>query len=404
MATSIVRCAMQEHLDATDCRNVRPGLLELFAALLRLGCTAFGGPAMVPHIRRLAVERKGWLQESQFRLGMAVCQVIPGATAMQVAAYVGLRARGGLGALMAYLGFGMPAFLFMLGLSVVYFQSRDLAAVQSAFAGLNIVVAALVVDAAWNFSSRYLERPIHVLLALVTGAWLGLGGNPIWALVLCCALAVLLFRQEDGSGTTPRPHVPAAPIGVGPAVASLLFIVAGLGALYVLDRPHFDLASMMARIDCFAFGGGYVSLPLMLHEVTSRGIMSESMLMDGIALGQVTPGPIVITSTFVGYAVSGLVGALLATVFVFAPSFFFLSVATAAGERLSGSVWARRALRGSLISLVGLMAAMGGRFLAAVPWGPWEAVVALAAFTALRCKVDVLWVVLVGAALSALVL
>lgn len=126
--------------------------------------------------------------------------------------------------------------------------------------------------------------------------------------------------------------------------------------------------------------------------------------MDGIALGQVTPGPIVITSAFVGYSFSGVVGSALATVFVFAPSFLFLSLAALAGERLSDSVWARRALRGSLVSLVGLMAAMGARFLAAVPWGPWEAAIGLAAFTALRCRVDVLWVVLVGAALSALVL
>jgi chromate transporter len=397
---------MEEQIKSQSCARERPGLAELFFSLLRLGCTAFGGPAMVPHIRRLAVERRGWLSEGQFRLGMAVCQLVPGATAMQVAAYVGLRARGGAGALMAYLGFGLPAFLFMLGLSVLYFQSRDVAAVQSAFAGLKIVVAALVVDAAWNFSSRYLERFLHVLLALVTGVWLGLGGNPIWALVACCLLALVLFREQSaGAGTRGDEALPAGtPLGWGPVVAAGLFLLVGLGGLYLLDRPHFELAAMMARIDCFAFGGGYVSLPLMLHEVTSRGLMGEAMLMDGIALGQVTPGPIVITSAFVGYSFSGVVGSALATVFVFAPSFLFLSLAALAGERLSGSVWARRALRGSLVSLVGLMAAMGARFLAAVPWGPWEAAIGLAAFTALRCRVDVLWVVLVGAALSALVL
>lgn len=392
--------------------RTRPGLALLFWELLRIGCTAFGGPAMVPHIRRLAVERRGWLEEEEFRLGMAVCQLVPGATAMQVAAYVGLRTRGGLGALAAYLGFGLPAFLLMLGLSVLYFQSRDLGPVQSAFAGLKIVVAALVLDAAWSFSARYLERPAHLFLALGAGLWLGLGGNPIWALIACCLLALVLFRRETGAGAFFGPQggdTPAGPLrsnrtGLGAILGGALFLVVGLGALYLFDRPHFDLAAMMARIDCFAFGGGYVSLPLMLHEVTSRGIMSERMLMDGIALGQVTPGPIVMTAAFVGYAVSGFVGAFLATLFVFAPSFLFLALVVPMGERLARSVLARRAFAGSLVSLVGLMAAMGARFLVAVPWGPGEAAVGLAAFTALRMKVDVLWVVLAGAGLSMLLL
>ncbi|MGE4293488.1 MAG: chromate efflux transporter [Desulfovibrio sp.] len=390
----------------------RPSLAVLFLTLLRLGCTAFGGPAMIPHIRRLAVEERRWVSEADFRLGMAVCQLLPGATAMQAAAYVGLRTRGGLGALAAYLGFGLPAFLLMLGLSALYFHSRDLGFVQSVFAGLKIVVAALVLDAAWNFSERYLERGAHLLLALGAGLWLGLGGNPVWALVVCCLLALPLFREETGSASgfeglvAPGCGKQASALRIGwwPALGGSLFLLLGLGVLFALDRPHFDLAAMMARIDCFAFGGGYVSLPLMLHEVTSRGIMGERMLMDGIALGQVTPGPIVITAAFVGYAVSGVFGALLATVFVFAPSFFFLALVAPAGERLARSAFARRAFKGSLISLVGLMAAMGARFLVEIPWGPGEAMIGLAAFAALRRKVDVLWVVLGGAMVSMLLL
>lgn len=394
----------------TACREPakprRPGLGELFVSLLRIGCTAFGGPAMVPHIRRLAVERRGWLDEEQFRLGMSVCQLVPGATAMQAAAYVGLRTRGGLGALVAYLGFGLPAFLLMLALSALYFRTRDAAFAQSAFAGLKIIVTALVLDAAWNFSKRYLERPQHVLLALAAGIWLGLGGNPVWALGACCLLALALFR---GAATPCAPGSPAsrsgsARIGWGAALGGGLFLLLGLGGLALCDPARFDLAAMMARIDCFAFGGGYVSLPLMLHEVTSRGIMGEPMLMDGIALGQITPGPIVMTAAFVGYAQGGAGDALLATIFVFTPSFLFLSLAAPLGERLACSVPARRALAGSLVSLVGLMAATGARFLVAVSWGPMEIAVGLAAFVALRRGVDALWVVSAGALASLLLL
>ncbi|MEF2144147.1 MAG: chromate efflux transporter [Desulfovibrionaceae bacterium] len=381
---------------------VRPTLSELFGALLRLGSTAFGGPAMVPHIRRLAVERRAWLSEEQFQLGMAVAQLVPGATAMQVAAYVGLRARGGMGALLAYIGFALPAFLLMLALSVFYFQSRDVAWVASTFSGLKVVVTALVTHAALSFSGRYLVRARHMLLALAAGFWLGLGGNPIPALVFCCVSALILFRNEPCTGGACGGDT--GNVGWGPGLGAAVFLVLGLAALFWLNRSLFDLSAMMVRIDCFAFGGGYVSLPLMLHEVVSRGIMGESMLMDGIALGQITPGPIVMTSAFVGYAVFGVVGAFLATVFVFAPSFLFLALAVPLGDRLAASPLARRAFQGSLVGLVGLMAAMAARFVVAVPWGPVETGIGLAALVALWRGVDIVWVVLAGAVVSALAL
>ncbi len=126
----------------------KPSLVRIFAAFLRLGLTAFGGPAMVPYIRALAVDKKGWLGESSFQLGMAVCQLIPGATAMQMAAWVGLRSRGGPGALAAYLGFGLPAFALMAALSLLYFSARDVPMLTAAFSGLQLVVVALILHAA----------------------------------------------------------------------------------------------------------------------------------------------------------------------------------------------------------------------------------------------------------------
>ena len=124
---------------------------KLFLAFLRLGLTAFGGPAMVAYIRELAVRKKGWLTEESFRHGVAVCQSIPGATAMQVAAYVGLRAGGTFGAVATYVGFGFPAFLLMVALAALYDRVHDLAAVVSAFKGLQVIVVALVANATVSF-------------------------------------------------------------------------------------------------------------------------------------------------------------------------------------------------------------------------------------------------------------
>ena len=382
----------------------KPSLVRIFAAFLRLGLTAFGGPAMVSYIRAMAVDRKGWLSESAFQLGMAVCQLIPGATAMQMAAWVGLRSRGGPGALAAYLGFGLPAFSLMAVLSALYFSAREVPALTAAFSGLQLVVVALILHAAINFSRRYLDGLAAELLACLAGIWLGLRGNPILALVAVCLLATFLFRKEHGGSV----RMPAEPVKGRPLLSALAFLaglIAILAVLFVADRQLFHLGALMVKIDCFAFGGGYVSLPLMLHEVVEvRAWLTNTQFMDGIALGQVTPGPIVMTGAFVGYAVAGLIGAAVATVTVFTPSLIFLCAATPFADRIISWPVARRVLRGSLISLVGLMAAVAARFLLAVDWSPAAALVAGGAFLALRLGADILWVVLAGGALSAFLL
>ena len=129
----------------------RVSLLAIFLPFVRLGFTGFGGPAMVPYIKELAVGRKAWLDEQSFRAGVVLCQTIPGATAMQAAAYVGLRVRGILGGLAAYIGFGLPAFLLMLVLTAIYLHTRELPVTTSLFAGLRVVVVAIVANATVDF-------------------------------------------------------------------------------------------------------------------------------------------------------------------------------------------------------------------------------------------------------------
>lgn len=377
-----------------------PGLAAIFGEFLRLGLTAFGGPAMVPYIRAMAVDRRGWVTDESFRSGMALCQAVPGATAMQAAAYVGLRAHGLGGALAAYVGFGLPAFALITVLSHLYVTAGDVSAVTAAFAGLKLVVVALVAHAALNFSVRYLERGSDKALALAAGVVFGLKGNPILAILGVCAAGLFVYRGIQG-------RVPPQGDGGGAPWRrlGLLLVPAagGLAALWAFAPQLFSIAWVMLKVDLFAFGGGYVSLPVMLHEVTARGWMDAATLMDGIALGQVTPGPIVITSAFVGYLLTGLAGAAVGTVCAFTPSLVILVAAAPYFDRMQSSPLFRRAVRASLASLVGLMAAMAARFAVAASWSPEGALVALAAFVALRMRVDVLPVVL-AAALASVVL
>jgi chromate transporter len=379
---------------------------DIFAAFLRLGLTAFGGPAMVAYIRDLAVRQKGWVSADSFKDGVALCQSIPGATAMQAAAYAGLRAGGAWGAAAAYVGFGLPAFVLMVLLSVAYQQTRDLQVVVSAFRGLQVIVVALVANAAVNFGRSSLKGWGDALPALGAAAFLVRGGNPILVVCAAAALGLVLYRGRNQPAASPAHHEAGSHwVQLRPAAVLLVGVAAVLGALFLLDRRLFDLAALMLKVDLFAFGGGFASVPLMLHEVVGvRHWMDSRTFMDAVALGQVTPGPIVITATFVGYQLAGLPGAIVGTVSIFTPSLIILTAAVPYLDRLQHSPLVRGALRGVLASFVGLLLAVTIRFGWAVPWDALSAIMAVLAFSALRLGVDILWVVLVGGAVSALLL
>ena len=148
--------------------KTEPFLSDLFFSFLRLGLTAFGGPAMVAQIADLAVKRKKWLDQDTFKQGVVLCQSLPGATAMQAAAYVGLRARGPAGALLSYVGFGFPAFLLMLIFSSIYLASHDVSWMRSLFAGLQVIVVALVAMATYTFGRTSLKKTADVIFAVAS--------------------------------------------------------------------------------------------------------------------------------------------------------------------------------------------------------------------------------------------
>lgn len=387
-------------------RTETVGPAGIFLAFLRLGLTAFGGPAMVAYIRDLAVKKRRWLSDESFHHGVGVCQSIPGATAMQAAAYVGLRARGPLGAAAAYVGFGLPAFVLMVAMSAVYLRAHDVAAVVALFKGLQVIVVALVANATLGFGRSSVKGWQDGLLAVGAAAILIRGGNPVLAIVASAALGLVLYREtKEGAGEGAASERGGLLGNLAAPLILLLGVTGGLLVLHFLDHKLFDLSALMLKVDLFAFGGGYASVPLMFHEVTGvRHWMDSKTFMDGIALGQVTPGPIVITATFVGYLIAGLPGALVGTVAVFSPSLIILTAVVPYFDRFRSNVLFQRGLRGALASFVGLLLAVTVRFSLAIHWNVPEALLTVAAFTALRLKVDILWVVLAGAALSALLL
>ena len=378
-----------------------PSVKGLFLSFLRLGLTAFGGPAMIAYIGELAVKRKKWLDQPTFKSGVALAQSIPGATAMQCAAYVGLRVRGIPGALASYVGFGLPAFLFMVILSALYAASRDLPSVTSLFHGLQVVVVAVVANATYTFGRGTLRKYMDFLVAAASAGAFWLGVSPFYVIVGAAIAAIILF--ESKTEQAPTGARAAAPLPITHIVALLFAVVIGLLCLYLAKPQLLTLTLLMLKIDLFAFGGGFASLPLMLQQVVHvQGWMDERTFMDGIALGQVTPGPIVITASFVGYLLHGLLGAVVATIAIFTPSFVLLVITAPYFDRLKQSALFGKAIKGVLASFVGLLLFVTLKFAIAVPWDIIRAVLAAATFVALLRKIDILYIVPAGAALSLL--
>ena len=380
-----------------------PSAAVIFGSFLRLGITAFGGPAMIAHIKEMSVKRNQWLTEETFKDGVVICQSVPGATAMQMAAYVGLRARGVRGAIASYVGFGLPAFLLMLTLAVFYSGSREWPLVVSLFQGLQVMVVAIVANATFLFGRDIWKRPGDLVLAAVSASFFWLGVSPFAVIVGAGIAGAVLFRDAPPSPSSGNPEGNAGRVP-WPVILFAILASAGVAGLYFSDRKLYQLAALMLRIDLFAFGGGFASLPLMFHEVVNAmGWLDGKTFMDGIALGQVTPGPIVITATFVGYMVRGFPGALVATVAIFTPSFIILVAATPFFDRLKNAKYFSGTTRGILASFVGLLFYMTIRFAVAVPWEPGKVLFGIAVAIALARKMNILHIVLIGSVLSIVV-
>jgi chromate transporter len=377
-----------------------PPLVGLFTSFLMLGLTAFGGPAMVAYIRHMAVEKRRWLRADAFDDGVALCQAIPGATAMQTAAYVGLRVRGVPGAAASFVGFGLPAFVLMMLLSGLYARTHTVPAIMSAFSGLRAIIVALVANAAVSFGKTSLKRWSQVLIVALAVALFAWQASPFLVIVLAGLLAALLVPASpsaQGFGPT-RPSMP-------PTTKTVMIIVAATALaflrLWLVQRRMFDLAVTMFRIDLFAFGGGFSSVPLMFHEVVEvRRWLDGPTLLNGIVLGQITPGPIVITATFIGYFLAGPGGGAMATVGVFLPSFLMLVATAPHFDRLRTMPLFGKVINGILCSFVGLLLTVTARFAQGVTWDWVHLLLAGGAFIALRLKVDVLWIIPVGTGLS----
>jgi chromate transporter len=379
-----------------------PRLFQLFWTFFRIGLTGFGGPSMIADIRRASVEKHAWVASRNFLEAVAFCQMIPGALAMQTAAYVGLQTRGPVGAIVSFIAFGLPAFLLMLFLAALYARNHDIPGVIVIFEGLQAVIVAIIANATVTFGQSSIRNWKHGLMAATAALLYIFHVNPVVVVLIAASSGLFLCRAQPPTPTA----LPITSIH-RPAWSRLGWLLIGLGVIWSVMfwfKPALAQMSLLFfRLDLMAFGGGFASVPLMLHEIVEvRHWLGSEVFMHGIVLGQITPGPIVMTATFVGYMLHGLTGGIIATISILSPSLLLVIFLCPYFEVLRASPLVSKMVTGVLCSFVGLLLAVTIHFADNVNWNLAHLSLALAAFVALRAKIDVFWVVMSGTGISAM--
>ncbi|MDP4210048.1 MAG: chromate efflux transporter [Bacteroidota bacterium] len=376
--------------------KIRYSYYELFLEFFIIGLTAFGGLAMTAHIRKHIVDKKEWLDGHTFDTGLALCQIIPGAIVMQLAAYIGLKLKGIRGAIVCFIGFGLPAFLIMLALSILYKHAKNISFVDAILESLRVVIVPIVANAAYIFGSKNFRNVNDVLIAVIAAGLFLTKLHPVAVLTIGAILGLFLSQHKDrppqSTGRTRTFRVFLIGLGV---------VAVSSGILFLINKDYFTLATIMLRIDLFSFGGGLAAVPIMFHELVDiYAWFDHKTFLDGIILGQITPGSIIIAATFVGYMHFGLVGSIIATVCVFTPSFLILMGIVPFFDKLRRYKQFNKIINGILCSFVGFLSVIAYHFGRDIQWNPLNIFVAIAAFVLLVRNINIIWIILGGVGLA----
>ncbi|MGE3308626.1 MAG: chromate efflux transporter [Limisphaerales bacterium] len=388
----------------TDSRARR--VTEVALLFFRLGLTAFGGPAA--HIAMLedeTVRRRGWLTSEEFLDLLGATNLIPGPNSTEMAIHIGYRRAGWMGWAVAGVAFIVPAVILVTGIAWAYVRFGQLPRVEGLLHGVKPVIVAIVLQALWSLGGKAVKNRFLAWLGVAAAAVSFFGGDEL-AILLGAALVAagrrMLITPCDAAGTAPR----MAPMPGLAAAAMTSGIVTGAAtAAAAATTAPFGLAPLFLvflKIGSVLFGSGYVLLAFLRADlVEHRGWLTEAQLIDAVAVGQFTPGPVFTAATFVGYLLGGIPGAVVATVGIFLPAFFFVAVSGPLVPRLRASPIAGAVLDGVNVASLALMAVVTwqlGRV--AVVDMPTLVLTLVAGVLLFRYRVNSAWLVLGGGLLG----
>jgi chromate transporter len=346
-------------LPSASKRSEQPSLAELAFVFLKLGTTAFGGPAAhIAMMEQEFVQRRKWLSEGEFLDLLGAANLIPGPSSTEMAIFIGHTMRGWRGLIVAGCCFIIPAAILVLLIAAAYVRYGALPQVGSMLYAIKPVVIAIVIQAFWKLTRTAIKT---VLLAVVAGgaAILSLLGINILVVLVLAGIASIIGWLANPSK---RPALAALLRGPFKSVAAISSAVLGtLAAPFSLLR----LFLTFLKIGSVLFGGGYVLLAFVQADFVNRlHWLTERQLLDAVAVGQFTPGPVFTTATFIGYLLAGVPGAVVATIGIFLPGFIFVAVSGPLIPAIRRSPMAGAALDGIVagsLALMGVVAWQLGR-------------------------------------------
>jgi len=417
----------------------------LFLSFLKIGLVGFGGGvAVLAQIRTLTVRKRRWLTDSDFAEALALAQSLPGTSAGNSVTYIGLRLRGWRGAVVAMSGFILPSMLMMVALAIVYKHIRSFSDAQQFFHGLNGAVVALILVTAWRMGKNILTKRWQWLLAVLAflavailnatvlevvfaagliGIYMDSFGEKQWQRWRSLGTIVTrrrtrvrarlvkqrrtqrpeffrryLSRDVDESSVAPdrKEPEPASEEKEESATFRSVGVLALAMPIFAKLGLLLTLSAIFLRMGSVTFGGGLVMLPLIESEVVNtHHWLTHQEFADATALGQITPGPVLITATFIGYRVAGTLGALVATLSIFLPAFLMTIAAASSLRRFRNNEQVQSFLRGIAPAVVGLLVAAAlslGR--AGIHSWVGFLIMIVAMFTLIRYRPNAFWVIL----------
>jgi chromate transporter len=371
------------------------GLAEVAQVALKLGVTAFGGPAAhIAMLREETVVRRQWLTDAYFLDLVGATNLIPGPNSTEMVIHVGYLRAGWRGLLVAGTLFILPAATIVLALAWAYVEYGATPTGESLLYGIKPVVIAVVVQALWGLGRTALTGPLLLVISMAaTGLYL-VGFNEL-VILFGSALLVLIARSVQRISARQLGAALTAPFGGLPLTALPVPLLQGAPVPVSL----MTLFLTFLKIGAVLYGSGYVLLAFLRNDFVERlGWLTDQQLLDAVAIGQVTPGPVFTTATFVGYLVAGVPGAVLATVGIFLPAFVFVALLHPLVPRLRRHSWTAAMLDGVNVAAVGLMAAVTLLLGREAIVDPVTASLAVgAAFLLIRFRVNSAWLVLAGA-------
>jgi chromate transporter len=358
-------------------------LFELFKYFLILGATAFGGPlAIIEKIRYDLVLKKNWMQMDEFKDIFGYSQIAPGPLAFQVAVYFGYYRKGFLGALASGFGLVFPSFLLVLIFSIFYKEFRDVEYVRYAMYGLSPVIIAIIAKSGLNLSKTIFQKDVFMYVIFFLSIFLTIAIKiQIIYIVIGFAVFSLLFysvKKKIKSDTLNSflGFIPFAVLSLKSSVylcvknfSALMFSFANFAKTFaslcgkrfsVIIISSFFSANLLAmallflKVGSLTYGSGFVIVGVLRQEVVDNlHWLTSKEFLDGIAFGQITPGPVVITATFIGYMTSGVIGSIVSTVCIFLPTFVFVLILAQKIHKFKDNFYLKALIKGANAAALG---------------------------------------------------